>query len=305
MPAEWPISALAARELAKQASFALRGEGERPIAAIVHDFFNPPRARLTDQERSLMSAMLHGLIERIAVELRALLSAQAAEECAATSAELIADLTRAGLIQDEALVELLLRRADIQRLGAAGRIGRTTLQHWTASGQADVAAAAMSVVTARGRSRDRFGRVTLHLSDLPAGLACDLTAAVSAALGLRLSRPSDREMGEAMTALLASREELQPTERVETQLAEALGSEGRQAPDLLRALADEGDAPLLAAILAAEASIPADAAWSLLLGGPDRLALLLRLADVPRAEAAAMIAASGSLLGDGGPSTLR
>jgi hypothetical protein len=263
--------------------------------------FLSPHDRLTEQERSLMSAMLHGLIERIAVELRARLSPAVATACPAGPAELIADLTRAGLIQDEALVGLLLRRADTQRLASAGRGGRSTLQHWTADPDAALAAAAMTLVAARGRGRDRFGRVALDLSDLPAPLAYGLVVAVAAALGLRCEEPSDAEMAGAIDGLLATRAETASLEQLEAALVEALAGEGRKAPGLLVALAEEGEAPIIAAILAAEARIPAEEAWSALLGGADSVALLLRLAGVSREEAAALLAAAGPALGIGDP----
>ncbi|GAA4006456.1 hypothetical protein GCM10022211_19060 [Sphingomonas humi] len=301
MPAEWPISALASSERSKRPSSALPADGDRPIAAIVQDLFLAPGARLTEQERSLMSAMLHGLIERIAIELRARLTPEVAANCAAGSAELIADLSRAGLIQDETLVKLLLRRADIQRLAAAGKGGRTTLQRWTADADADVAAAAMTLVAARGRGRDRFGRVALDLSDLPAPLAYGLTVAVSASLGLRCDVPSDSEVVEAMAELFASRAEVRPLEQLEADLVQALSPDLRRAPGLLVALAEEGDASLLSTFLAIEAGIPADESWSLLLGGAEQFAVLLRLANVARTEAAALLAAAGPVLGIADP----
>lgn len=271
------------------------------MAAIVQDLFLSSDARLTEQERSLMSAMLHGLIERIALELRARLSPAAAAACAASPAELMADLTRAGLIQDEALVGLLLRRADNQRLASSGRGGRSTLQRWTADENAGLAAAAMALVAARGRGRDRFGRVALDLSDLSPPLASGLVVAVAATLGLRCEEPSDAEIAEAVGDLLSTRAETPSLEALEAALVEVLGSEGRRAPGLLIALAEEGEAPLLAAILAAEAGIPAEEAWTALLGGAEPVALLLRLAGVRRAEAAALLAAAGPALGIGDP----
>lgn len=297
MPAQWPLAALPSGERPSRPSTALPAIGGRRLAAIVQDLFLAPESRLTEQERSLMAAMLHGLVERIAVELRARLSSAAAEACAASAAELIADLTRAGLIQDEALVGLLLRRADIQRLASAGRGGRSTLQRWTADQDAGIAAAAMTLVAARGRGRDRFGRVALDLSDLPAPLASRLVVAVAAALGLRCEEPGDAEIADASAALLATRAEAASLEQLEAALVEALGTRGRRATGLLGALAEEGEAPILSAILAAEAGIPGEEAWSALLGGADSVALLLRLAGVSRPEAAALLAAAGPALG--------
>lgn len=301
MPAEWPITSTLSEGRETRTSTAFAAAGGDRLAAVVQDFFLSPEARLTEQERALMTAMLHGLVERIAVEIRARLSPDVAASCEASAFELVADLTRAGLVQDEALVALLLRRADVQRIASSGRGGRSTLQGWTAGRDAEVAAAAMSLVTARGRGRDRFGRVSLDLSDLSASLAQKLVIAVAAALGRRCLEAGDAEIADAANDLLASRAQLSSPEELEAALVDALGSDGRRAPGLLVALTAEGDAPLLAAVLAAEACIAPDEAWDALLGGADDLALLLRLAGVPRPEAAALLASAGPALGIGDP----
>ncbi|WP_300974120.1 hypothetical protein [Sphingomonas sp. LHG3406-1] len=301
MPDEWPIAAPPQEERQERSSTAYPAGGERRLAAVVQDFFLADEARLTEQGRALMSAMLHHLVESIAVELRARLEPEMAAGCAADAPELIADLGRAGLIQDETLVGLLLRRADVQRLAQGGRGGRTLLQRWTADPDGDIAGAAMALVTARGRSRDRFGRTTLDLVDLPAPLAHGLVLAIAAALGTRSGKESDSALAGAAADLVRSQREERRLEELETALAEALGPDRRRSPGLLVTLADEGDSSLLAAILATEAGIPAEEAWSALLGGGERVALLLRLADVTRPEAGALLAASGPALGLGDP----
>lgn len=301
MPAEWPIAALSTAERPTRSSVATTATGSGRLATIVQDLFLAPNARLTEQERSLMSAMLFGLVERIAVELRGRLSPAMAEACTAQVSELVADLTGAGLIQNEALVALLLRRADIHRLASSGRGGRSVLQRWTADKDANVAAAAMTLVTARGRSRDRFGRAALGLSDLSPSLADEVVTAVAAALGLRCVQCHDGEIAAAITSLLATRAETPSLEELEAALVAALGTEGRRSSGLLVALAEEGEALILSAILAAEARIPAEEAWSALLGGGEQIALLLRLAGLQRSEAAALLAAARPGLGVGDP----
>ena len=301
MPDEWPID-LSPVTGSIGVSVALpAADGGRRLAAIAADFFLAPDVRLTEQERALMTAMLHGLVDHVADELRARLDPASALACAAGAAELVGDLTAAGLIQDEALVAVLLRRADVQRLALGAPGGRSRLQRWTADADADIAAAAMALVAARGRGRDRFGRAALDLGDLPIGLAQRLVQVVAAALGRRCTVPSDHAVASAAADLLRARSPSPRLADLESALAAELGAEGRREPGLVVALASDGDVPLLAAILAIEGGILPDEAWRCLLGGGEQVALLLRLGGLARPEVAALLAHAGPALGIGDP----
>ena len=68
MPEEWPIAAPAA-DGNGPARAARRGR----LATVRRDFFLNPRERLTEQERALMTAMLHCLVSDVADAVRAAL----------------------------------------------------------------------------------------------------------------------------------------------------------------------------------------------------------------------------------------
>ena len=105
MPEEWPLAAPAADRPVESA----RTRGSRRLASVRRDFFLDPAHRLTEQERALMTAMLHDLVSTAAGEVLAALPAYAGQ--APDPADLALRLSRAGLLDREALVSLLLRRA--------------------------------------------------------------------------------------------------------------------------------------------------------------------------------------------------
>jgi hypothetical protein len=124
---------------------------------------------------------------------------------------------------------------------------------------------------------------------------------VAAALGARCSVASDAAVSAAAADLLSDNPYGERLEILEERLATALLLAGPREPDLLVELAQEGEAPILSALLAEEAGIPPEEGWRCLLGGGEELALLLRMAAVTREEAAALLAHAGPALGIGDP----
>src|SRR5262249_39622208 len=119
VPEEWPLAAFAADRPVESA----RTRGSRRLASVRRDFFLDPAYRLTEQERALMTAMLHDLIGTVAGEILA--AAPPVIEAKPNATILAARLHEAGLLDREALVGMLLRRADEHRISAAfaGRAG--------------------------------------------------------------------------------------------------------------------------------------------------------------------------------------
>src|SRR5687767_6182492 len=116
MPVEWPLAALAADRPVEPAR---PRAGSDRLAVAKADFFLDEGSRLTDEERSLMSAMLRGLVAEIADELIAGLPPMLAAQAEIVRDGLYRKLRSARLLEREGLVALLLRRADEQQL--AGR----------------------------------------------------------------------------------------------------------------------------------------------------------------------------------------
>lgn len=240
-----------------------------------------------------MTAMLHDLVGTVAGEILA--AAPGRAEAAPDPTLLAAGLNAVGLLDREHLVGMLLRRADEHRIAAAfaSRAGPRKLPllpRLVGDGDAAVAAAAMALVVARGRRRDAFSQPRIELADLPPGEAAHLACSVAAVLGdyfsdAAVAAASGHAPEEALDAAVAA-------------LVEALEAAGRLDDTMIEAAAEDGEASLLAGLLARRASISIDTAWGYLIGGQDDgLALLGRMAGLSRPTAARLIAEFANLSG--------
>src|SRR4051812_33959374 len=102
MAEEWPIAPAPADETRAPA------RGDDRLSTVRADFFLDPAARLTEQERALMTAMLHCLVEDVADELRAALPNSATAANDGANLPLIEALLSARLLDRPGLVRLLL-----------------------------------------------------------------------------------------------------------------------------------------------------------------------------------------------------
>jgi hypothetical protein len=303
MPEEWPIAAPAADRNAPA-----RDAGRGRLRTVRTDFFLNPAERLTEQERALMTAMLHCLVGDLATELRAHLPAGWSGANDDAQVAIVEVLMRAGLLDDPELMALLLRRADEERIGTAararsGRRDARVLQGLVSHHNSAVSGAAMALILARGRRRDRFGQCLLGFDDLPSSAAANLVHAIAAALRDEISAkagPSeaDRELTAAVSRLLAKREPARSIEALTARLVALTEADGGPADDLVLASAQEGEVGFLAEVLARRAGIPlATAIEEFLSGSPTRLAALLRTAGFARELSAGLLASIGDLIG--------
>jgi hypothetical protein len=297
MPVEWPPAAPAADRQVDPVR--LRARRDR-LVIVQADFFLDEGGRLTDEERSLMSAMLRGLVLEIADELIAGLPALVGARAEGARDGAYRRLREIGLLERAGLVDLLLRRADEQQLIARNDRGADAMVG-ALVGDEDpaIAEAAMALTIARGRRRDRFGRLGIEFDDLSAEDAVAVVHAVSAILRDRLDRDADPLLATAAQRLLAQHDEGRRLEASVAMLARALDQAGRSDDDLLKRLAQEGDAALLVAILARRAGIDGSDGWNFFTGGDAML--LARMAGCERATAAQILAAFDVLVGLGAP----
>jgi hypothetical protein len=259
-----------------------------------------------------MTAMLHELVAGLADELRAALPPEATEkpeESAEREPEaVIADLSAARLLDRADLVALLLRRADADRIASATRPHldphRSPLvQSLAGDEDANISSAAMALVLARGRRRDRFGQSLVDFDDLSAESAVSIVHAIGAALRIEINPASaDRRISAACIALLSRHDEGLRLDALVAALVRALDEADRLDDELLAAAAHEGELDLLAAGLARRAGIDGEDAFRFLASPADgRLMMLLRMAGATRSLAARLLADIGELLGIADP----
>ena len=286
MPVEWPLAASAA-DHPVDAARPRAGRDRLPVA--MSDFFLDEHSRLTDEERALMAAMLRGLVAEIADELIAALPPMLAARAEAFRDGLYRKLRDARLLEHAGVVALLLRRADEQQLNAHANRGDQTLSALVSDPEASVAEAAMALTLARGRRRDKFNRLGVEFDDLAAEDAVALANSVAAAIRHGLAENEDQALMVSAQALLGRHDEGRRLEAAIAALVRALEASGRSDDATVRLLAQDGDAALLAGLLARRAGIDQADAWLLFTTG--EAMMLARLAGCDRATAAQILAA--------------
>ena len=297
MPVDWPLAAPTADRPVEPAR---PRAGRERLAVARADFFLDDAGRLTDEERSLMAAMLRGLVSDITDEVIAGLPPLFAARAEAARDLIYRRLRNTRLLERDGLILLLLRRADEQQLSARMERGPDAfVAAMVGDEDAVIAEAAMALTVARGRRRDRYGRLGIEYDDLAAEDAVALVHAVAAALREDLDRDSDLALEHAAQALLARHDEGRRLDASVAALARAMEAAGRADETMVRTLAQEGDAALLVAMLARRAGIDAVDGWGFFSGGDAMM--LARLANCDRATAAQILAAFDSLFGLGAP----
>jgi hypothetical protein len=307
MPEEWPIAAPAAGGNA-----AARGAGRGRLSTVRRDFFLDPDKRLTEQERALMTAMLHCLVGDVADAIRAELPSGRIAANDEGDAALIAALTESGLLDEPGLMTLLLRRADEERIGTAararsGRREARVLQGLVSHDYGAVAAAAMALILGRGRRRDRFGQCLIAFDDLPPASADALVHAVAAGLRRELAASrgvaaADQELTEAAERVLDRRDEERGADSLIASLVHFLDESGGLTDELVLAAAQEGEVAFVAEVVAHRAGLPTDSAIDELLSSEaPHVMALLRMAGVSRELGAGLLARIGDLLGISDP----
>jgi len=303
LPEEWPIAA----EAADRTAPARHAGGDR-LSTVRADFFLNPAERLTEQERALMTAMLHCLLGDIADEIRAALPSGLAAANDEGNLALVERLSRARLLDRSVLVRMLLRRADEERITTAararsGRREARVLQGLVSHDSGAISAAAMALILARGRRRDRFGQCLLQFDDLPPEEAAALAQIVAAALrrdlvGLGDISDRDQLLAAAVEELMARYDRANGFEELMAVLVDLLEDEGVLSDELIVSAAMEGEMTFVAQALARRSGLRGEIATDELLSASEqRVMTLLRLAGVRRELGAGLLAGIGDLLG--------
>ncbi len=303
MPEEWPIAAPAA-----DGRGPARPAGRGRLATVRRDFFLDPAERLTEQERALMTAMLHCLVSDVADAVRAALPSGRIAANDEGDVALVEALTAAGLLDEPGLMAMLLRRADEERIAIAararsGRREARVLQGLVSHDYGAVAAAAMALILARGRRRDRFGQCLIAFDDLTEASAQHLVHAVAAGLrhelaAARGASSADAELALAADSVLEAHEVERSVEALTAALVHLLEEGGGMTDDLLLGAAHEGELGFVAGVLARRSGLAIESAMDELLSGDaKRLMALLRVADVSRTLGAGVLGGIGDLLG--------
>jgi len=272
--------------------------GRGRLDTVRTDFFLDPSERLSEQERALMTAMLHCLVVDIADDIRAALPDRRVPSGDAADLRLVERLTAAGLLDNPDLIAALLRRAEEERIALAasaraGQDGARLLQGLVGHEAPGVSAAAMALILARGRRRDRYGQCLLAFDDLAPTTAAAVVHSVAAVLRAEAAIENKNLIDAAMRVLAAHRPE---------QSTDALSDSNVLGDDILLGAAHEGEIALLSTALAQKSGLSKQiCSDEILSGNPAAVIAIFRLAGLKRPIAAGILATIGDLLGVSDP----
>jgi hypothetical protein len=277
------------------------------LAVAAADIRLPPALRLTEWQRTTVSALVARIVRAVEDELRTSLadSPPARENeslhAALTSAHVsIAGpiLDRSGAHADAPLVASLIRRAEEHRLARTRGTSETPLLlELIRDDDEAVAEQAMAILIAHSRRFDRFSEPVAARTDLAAELEHRLVWRVAAALRLYLVQQhgvapatADEAIASAAERLLADYDEGDSLEARSMRLVRRLHEQGRLDDVIVERTLSEGSLPLFLAAIAVRASLGAGAAWEIAFDPRGRgPALLLRAADIVRHQAASIL----------------
>jgi hypothetical protein len=279
-------------------------------AAVAADLAVPAGLRLTEWQRATVSSLFGALVGDVEDALRGALlellprgtpdTLRAALGSAAVPIAL--PLLEAGaLLGDPQLLALLLRRAEEHRL-AGGASEQLLLAALAGDEDVGVAAEAMGLLIAQNGRFDSFHEPLIGRSDLPADLRHKLVWTVAAALRRYMvarqgldPATADAAAAGAAGALLPGYDEADGIEARAMRLAAVLALQRRADGAMASRAAEEGNLPLLLALLAAMSGLGFDAAWELFSDPAGTgCALLLRAVRIERSAAAAILLRTAS-----------
>ncbi|MDB5672852.1 MAG: hypothetical protein JWO25_3811 [Alphaproteobacteria bacterium] len=271
------------------------------LAVGLADLRLPDAWRLTEWQRSTVSALLDRLVRAIESELRGALASSFAEEEALHASLGSAHVEIAMLILgaappwEPALVGALLRRAEEHRLHR-GSGDHALLIELAGDDDSAIAAEAMSLLIAQSGRFDSFQEPVISRTELPAELEHGLVWTVAAALRRYIvgthnigTADADKAIAAAAGALLGGYDEGEAIAARSLRLMRRLATADRLDDEAVVRSLIEGGLPLFLAAVAIRSGIDPDSAWELL-SDPDARggALLLRGAALGK-EAAGTI----------------
>ena len=280
---------------------AAEARAQPGLTAAIDDFFLPDEARLDEQSRAALAALLGGLVATVEGEVRehavrrleARGETQAAKALGNPRGSVLARLRQAGLLRDPDLMAELMARVRQELLGAALPAQApddperpSLINRFVDHPDRILAAGAMALLIAESRRRSGADAGLFTCTGLPAELHRRLVWSVAAALRGRVDaggEAADAALGEAARRSIAAHDEGDRLEAVAMRLAAAIDAPRHELPALLVESLGDRCLVLFIALLAQALGVDYALAREIVLEpAGDRLWPALRALDIGR-----------------------